>query len=262
MADLDVVCVSYQTPTELDDFLASFREVADEVDCTLTVVNVCPTREDELVGVQGTEGLKQTTLVSWTENIGFNHACNRAATAGNAPYLALFNADTELRAGVLANCVKALQSNPFWAVVGPRQVNEHNRITSAGTFGMIDDPRMRGWNEYDNGQFSDVRDDAVHVSGSAMFWRRSIWDELTWCPVFQEAVPGAVGALLHSHHYFGETWAMAHAISHSYNVVFWGPVAMVHKWHRSSPVGGPAELGMPGEKEEFERVCQAHGIPT
>lgn len=265
MAELDVIVVSYRTPDDLRAFLKSVRPAMAEVGgCTLTVVNVCPTREDELTAVEEVPPSKHlVSLVSWPENVGFNRAVNSAAAAlaPGAPYLAVFNADVMLRPGVFYESVKALKKNPDWAVVGPRQVNESNQITSAGTFGTIAEPRMRGWHEIDQGQFNDVRDDAVHVSGAAMFWRRSIWDELTRCPLFQDAVPGAVGAMLPTHHYHGETYAMAHAIAHGRRVVFDGSLpTIVHKWHTSSPVGGAVEMNMPVEKEEFERACRIHGI--
>lgn len=260
MAELQIIVINYQTPGDLKAFLDSFEAVRAEVDCTLTVVNVCPGPEDHEVVRRGYEnGVICDDGWTWLKNVGYNKAANHAASSGSGLYLAIFNADVELRPGVLAGCVAALEENPARAVVGPRQVDESNRITSAGTFGTIENPVMRGWHEYDNGQYADTRDDAVHVSGSAMFWRRSVWNELTACPQFQSAAPGALGALLSTcHHYYGETWAMAHALLHDYLVCFYGPAAAIHKWHRSSPVGGEVELRMPQEKEEFERALKAH----
>ncbi len=267
MAELDAIVCNFKTPGDLRSFLKSFRPARNEVGCTLTIVNVQPDPEDGLVSVEELWPGAQTeaSIVSWSDNLGFNRACNAAAATSRevpAPYLALFNADVILRPGALAHCVQALKDHPDWAVVGPRQVNESNQITSAGTFGTVTKPEMRGWHEIDRGQFNDVRDDAVHVSGAAMFWRRSIWDELTACPQFQEAAPGATGALLSTcHHFYGETFAMAHALSHGFKVVFDGSApTIVHKWHRASRVGGEVELRMPEEKAEFERACRIHGI--
>lgn len=256
--DLAAAVVNYRTSGDVEDFLRSWTAVSGEVDAHLTIVNVCPLEEDEAVVSQAWQYLDhaRTSIVAWRSNCGYNVACNRALARGASPYLACFNADVVLRPGVLRGCVDAIEEHSAWAVVGPRQVDDSNRITCAGTLGTPEHPEMRGWMQYDQGQFSDVRDDCVHVSGSAMFWRRSVWEELTECPQFQAAAPGATGALLPAQHFYGETWAMYHARAHGHRVGYLGTVVATHRWHRASPVGRAPNVAE--DQAFFRRACQLH----
>lgn len=267
---LRAVVVNYRTAGDLAEFLQSWAECAGEVEATLIIANVCPLQADDEaaeVGLRAIElAIRRTRRMSrpstfiwdYDTNVGYNLAVNEALERGSSPYLAAFNADVVLKPGVLKGCVDALAEHPDWAVVGPRQVDEQNRITCAGTFGTPEAPHMRGWMQNDAGQFSDTRDDCVHVSGSAMFWRRSVWDELTACPLFQEADPGAVGALLGALHFWGESFAMLHARAHGYSVAFDGRVTAIHKWHRSSPVGQAPHVAE--DQAFFRKACDIHAI--
>jgi GT2 family glycosyltransferase len=63
-------------------------------------------------------------------NVGFAALVNRALDAGalgDARYLVLVNADTELRAGSLSELLALCDERPGCGVVGTRQVDEHGR---------------------------------------------------------------------------------------------------------------------------------------
>jgi hypothetical protein len=102
--------------------------------------------------------------------------------------------------------------------------------------------------------------EAVTVSGSAFFVKRSVWRELTYCPLFTDVVPDAVGAMLPTPHYYEETWVSWHAWGHGYKVVYYGPVVVGHKWHRASPIGGFADQVMAVSREMFRAACDHHGL--
>jgi hypothetical protein len=130
---------------------------------------------------------------------------------------------------------------------------------TAGIFGTNAAPVHRGWNEIHRGQYLDVSD-AVTVSGSAYFVKRTVWEELANCSLYREVAPDAAGAFLPTPHYYEETWASYHCREHGYRVIYYGPITMVHKWHQASPVGGWAEQQMPASRELFRRACVHHGI--
>lgn len=254
--DLDIVVVNYRTPKDLTQFLASLREHPSRRRANTTVVEVATVGREEPVHYWD-DGKGRTLNVR--DNLGYAQACNLGASEGNGEIIAFFNADTELTAGVLDSCIDALHSHEDWAIVGPRQRDENNRLVHAGIFGTHARPVMRGWRERDRNQYREDRE-AVTVSGSAYFVKRRIWEELTYCPFYREAAPDALGAFLPTPHYYEETWCSYHAAAHDYKVVYLGSTTMIHKWHRASPVGGWAEAQMATSRSMFRAACDLHGI--
>jgi hypothetical protein len=252
----DLVVVNYHTPTDLESFLDSLDRYPPMTEATLTVVDVDVTPYEETFRWAGGEGYR----IGVAGNIGYARACNLAAARGNNDVIAFFNADVELTEGALDTCTEAIAGNPAWAILGPRQVDHHRRIRHAGIFGSHGSPVHRGWNEPDRGQHVDVRT-AVTVSGSAYFVKRRVWDELTHCPLYREVAPDAQGAFLPTQHYYEETWCSYHAWAHHRQVIYFGHVTIVHKWHQASPVGGWAEQQMDASRDYFRAACQHHRIP-
>lgn len=253
---IDLVVVNYHTPDDLDDFRASLDAYPPAEPASLTIVDVDAEPGETSVDWAGGTGRR----IAFRGNIGYGLACNLAVAPGNADLIGLFNADVELTAGAIDGCAATLRSRDDCAIVGPRQIDKAHRIRHAGIFGSHTAPRHRGWNETDHGQYVDTLQ-AVTVSGSAFFMKRSVWDELTACTVYRATEPGAHGAFLETPHYFEETWASYHAWAHGYGVVYEGAVTVIHKWHRASPVGGWAEQQLPRSREQFRRACDAHRIP-
>lgn len=262
---VDVIVVSYRTPGDLVAFAQSFTEVAHEVPCSLYVINVAPELDDEMAA----EGIPpllpddmDTNYVMFKENVGYNIACNEVASISKREIIAFFNADTRLRPGVLGGMYHEMLAHPMWGVAGPRQIDDYNRITHAGIYGTRAEPSFDGrWQQQDEGQFTEIRDDCVSVSGSAYFVRRELWEELTNCLFYRVAAPLALGAFLPTAHYYGETFCSYHAIEHGYQVAYVGSLLMTHKWHQASPVGGWAEENMSSSQEEFRKACFVHSIP-
>jgi GT2 family glycosyltransferase len=251
---LDVVVVNYKTPDLLADFCASYQ--ATKFDgCTLTVVDVTL---DSPYAEQIAEEY-DAEFVSFVDNVGYARACNEGAKEGVGDVILLANADTVLSAG-LKECHDALLSNDGWGVLGPRQVNEHNQITAGGIFGTDRYIGQRGWNEYDVGQYNDVREDAKSVSGSLYFIKRKLWRELTDCSVMRAYQPDAVGAFIHTPHYYEETCCSYHARAHGYRIVYYGAVKMIHLWHRAHQIGSVHDHTSEQSKEMMRAFCRMHGI--
>ena len=248
---VDVVVVNYKTNDLLADFVNSYEKHKFD-GCTLTVVDIEPAMSlaDPL----------RYTYKSFTENVGYSKACNVGASYGTNDVILLANADTVLSEG-LEECYNALIGFDDWGCLGPRQVNDQNQITAGGVFGHTQSPKQRSWLEPDHGQCNDVREDALTISGALYFVKRSVWNELTSCPTFQQTNPGAIGAFLDTPHYYEETFCSYHMRAHGYRCVFYGAVKMVHYWHRASPAGGWADQQMARSRDLHRAACATHGIP-
>lgn len=254
---VDCIVVNYRTPEDLEGFLASYKAFQPHYG-SLTVVNVEPSEADREIASASTDIAFQ---LEFEENVGYSYACNEAASFTRSEVIAFFNADTRLTADVVDICYQALMSHQSWGVLGPRQVDDRNRLTHAGIMGTGDRPTLRGWMEYDSGQYNEINPHAVSVMGSAYFIKREVWDELMDCEIYREQVPWAKGAFLPTPHYYEETWCSYHARAHGWQCVYFGLVSMIHRWHKASPVGGFADKHFTTSQEEFRRVCDAHGIP-
>lgn len=260
LVTLDVVVTNYQTPGDLDQFLDSYAEFPPEVTGGLWVVLVDPTPADQKV-VDKWLPVLGFEVITFSYNCGYAAACNAAGAQGTSDVVAFFNADVILTAGALTECVGQLMNNSQWGILGPRQVDLANRLTAGGIFGTSTVPRHRGWMALDSNQYSDIRTDAVTVSGSALFVKRTVWNELIQCPEYQMAAPDALGAFLPTPHYYEETFMCYHARAHDHKCVFYGPVGIVHKWHQASPHGGWADEQLNKSQVIFREACRLHDIP-
>jgi GT2 family glycosyltransferase len=252
---VDCVVVNYHTDELLRNFVHSYAEHRFG-DSTLTVVDVeIADREETLSSWDGVPYY----YIGFRENVGYARACNAGAETGTNDVILLANADTLLTGGLRA-CYEALMEREDWGILGPRQVNEQHCITAGGIFGTEYSIGQRGWNEVDVGQYSDVREDAKSVSGSLYFIKRKVWQELTDCQYMQEMYPGIEGAFIPTPHYYEETCCSYHARAHGYKVVYYGPVQMIHYWHKASNHGGWADMQVDTSKRMMREFLDSHGI--
>lgn len=247
---------------DLRRFLTSFFEFRPIFQNTLTIVNVEPDEQSLEVGEQAQEELG-VRHISFPTNVGYAMACNTGGL-GDLENIAFFNADIVLTEQAIDQCSLALAVNSRWGVLGPRQVDTKGRFTHAGIFGTQHKPKIRDWHRYDRGQHTDI-EPAVTVSGSAYFVKRDCWDELTTCTRFQRScaelgVKSPDGGFLPTPHYYEETWCSYHAFAHDWDVLYYGPVTLIHEWHQASPSGGWADKQMPKSRAMFRKACDDHGI--
>jgi glycosyltransferase involved in cell wall biosynthesis len=202
-----------------------------------------------------------------TENVGYAAACNYMAKESNSDIIGFLNADVWLTTADVRAIQECFDTYPDMAIMGPKQRNERNFIVHAGIIGTNKKPQIRGWHEHDplDRLYKD-RLECVSVSGSAYFIRRSVWNDLADCDVYEhfltrdlgmEDVPGA---FLPTQHYYEETWCSYHARTHGHKVMYDGSVSIGHTWHASSQIGGGADRNMSLSKELFRRACASHGI--
>lgn len=262
---LHAVVVNYKTYADLRKFLLSWEQHTPlHHKWNLTVVNVAPNDLDCNIGEEWAG--EQIEHQVFESNIGYARACNAAActAATDTDVYAFFNADVSFRDDALDRILSAIEDNPGWGVVGPRQVDSKRKLTHAGIFGTHAAPQHRGWHHRDNGKYDDIVP-AITVSGAAYFIRSSLWNELTDCETYQAAVADlgigpAVGAFLPTRHYYEETWCSYHAAAHGWPVIYYGQATVVHEWHQASPLGGHADKEMRHSQVKFRAACDAHGI--
>lgn len=254
----DIVVINYHTDDLLADFVESYRKAAFE-GCTLTIVDVDPLAPNQVLiaGVGGTARYFPTM-----GNVGYGKACNYGARMARTNDALLFcNADTLLcDRAELEGLYWHFISRQEWGVLGPRQVDDQNRITAGGIFGHPRSPAQRGWQDDDRGQYSDIREDALTVSGAIYAIKRRVWDELAACPTWRATEVGTEGAFLETPHYFEETCCSYHARAHGHKVVYYGATQMVHLWHKASVHGGWADMQFNTSQAMHREFCAAHGI--
>lgn len=227
---LDIVIVNYRTPDDLRDCLSSLAEYEPTYPYDVWVVNVDPTPED----LEVTElwlGSTHWRSITFTDNVGYNQAVNYAGGRGDREVIASFNADVVFTEGVIDATFEALVAAPDWAIAGPRQVDDHGRITAAGIFDDASGrPRHRGWHAT-GPVHTDIRDDCATVSGAAYFIKREVWDGIMRCPVYQDHFPDAVGPMSDCQHFYGDEICAWAARAHGYKLGYVGTVTMIHKLH-------------------------------
>ena len=108
---VDAVVVSYRSRETLRACVAPL--------CDLDSVNVIVVDNDSPDDTLETIADLPLDAIRSPRNGGFAYGCNRGAAAGSAPYVLLINPDAEISAAAIETLVRALESDPLLAAVGP-----------------------------------------------------------------------------------------------------------------------------------------------
>lgn len=263
---LDIVVVNYRTPNSLHRFLESLVNYPPSVPYNVWVYNVSPQYKDLRIVSDFSRKLLTLKAMGADDNVGYGRAVNNAGARGSHDVIAVFNADVEVTPGSLDNCRQALIDQEDWGLLGPRQIDSAGLITHGGIVGPPDDPRFRTFKSHHSG-YEDVLDDVPTIMGSAVFIKRTVWNELRACPLYQGfgttfygRIP--VGPFLETQLYFEETWAAYHARKHGWKVVYYGSVTMGHEWHVSIDLHAAdiQNTWFDKSQEDFRACCRAHEI--
>jgi GT2 family glycosyltransferase len=196
------------------------------------------------------------------DNIGYAKACNQLAIYGTGDIIGLLNADVWLNTAHVDTIQQRFDNGDFH-IYGPKQRDEHKKITHGGIVGTPASPRHRNWQKLDShGELSNDIIEPVTISGSAYFIRRNTWDELTNCPTYRECYPEAEGAFLPTRHYYEETWCSYHARSHGYKIVFDGTVTIGHSFHASPIKSSTDQRYFSESRILFDDMCLYHEIES
>lgn len=264
--DIDLVIVNYRTPRLLMALLESLVNFEPDCSFSVTVIDVDPVNaSSSFIDVRSSRSslspLPSFSYISIPENIGYARACNLGAAATNGRNIALLNADTRFNnAYCIDRCVKFLDSNSLVGVVGPLQIDggRSRAVTHGGIFGSLSKPIERAFKSINKkGLMEDAK--AVSVSGSALFTKRSVWNEMHDCEIFLESFPDAIGSFILTQHFYEETGYNYHVQSHGYEVWYLGSAEMIHEWHKSSPPGTQSKH-IEKSRSIFRDFCDAHGI--
>lgn len=196
--------------------------------------------------------------VDYNKNVGYSEACNALASYGSSDYLALCNADIWMLSSDVAGMIRSFEETGA-AILGPKQRDEKGKVTHGGIFGTNTRPKFRGWQQFDPAdEFHRDRVEAVTVSGSAYFVRRSVWEELTNDKEYRKIVPDAVGAFLPTYHYFEETFCSYLARHRGHKLMYDGTVSIGHKWHGSHEKGSRLDTEVVHESRAYFRTACDH----
>lgn len=261
---LSCAVVNYHTPDDLHKFVQSWLCQAMRT-TELIVIDVEPTEAESTAVAEWLAPLMGDNLIQYWPmdyNCGYSGACNFAATVMEGDVYAFFNADTVLHDDTLRSCYDGIKSNEEWGVLGPLQYDSAGRITAAGIFGTNTTARHRDWRKRVTVNHRDVRDDAITVSGSAIFVKRDCWYDCALDSKFFALYPEAQGgAFLPTPHYYEETWLCYFARHKGWKAIYWGEAEMIHEWHKASPVGSKTEKEYkPKSQKMFRDACQYFGI--
>lgn len=260
---VDCVVVNYKTYDHLEKFIQSYIFQYGGVASDLYVIDVDVDAElydyaSERLSAYTKE--IQICYLPLSYNAGYSGACNFGATLGNHDTIAFFNSDTQLFDNTLESCRTVLHSDPSYAVVGPLQVNSDGLMTHGGIFGTNSKPDFAGrWKSKVLPAYRKI-EEAVTVSGSAYFVKRSIWEDFTNDPEWQSLYPSIEGAFLPTPHYYEETWFSYLARHRGYKVIYNGEAEMIHEWHKSSKVGEVEALHLDKSRAMFRNTCDKYGI--
>lgn len=208
------------------------------------------------------------------ENIGYARACNQLASLGSGDIIGLLNSDIWFTSEDVDAIQASFDADPEMAIMGPKQRDEHGYIVHAGILGTNDKPRHRGWKELDTlDRLYRDKVEAVTVSGSAYFIRRSVWETLSrdcdytmWLADLadQGFIPRnyePVGAFLPTPHYYEETWCSYFARSQGFKSYYDGSISIGHSWHASHDHGSVADTShFRISQNLFRMSCDKFGI--
>lgn len=246
--NLDIVVVNYRTDHLLEKFLQSVEDFYPQLKNNVTVFDV-----------QSDTQWDQYRTLNSDNNCGYAKACNLGAQVGDSEFIGFFNADTRFtEPETLERCISAF-SDVSVGAVGPMQVDTHGRITHAGIGGTHRKPRHIGWKAKNIAPYQKSRN-VISVSGAAYITKRSVWEEMTNCPIYQEVFPGAEGGFLPTPLYYEETGYSYHLSAHGYDLQYVGSACMIHE-HNKSPGTSVSKTNKAVEgKRLFVNFCEAHGI--
>jgi GT2 family glycosyltransferase len=119
-------------------------------------------------------------LLTFSENLGFARAFNRAARRTTSPFVLSLNPDVVVRPGFIAELVRAAGRGERIGMAAPKLLRVDSPEVLDSTSLLIDRrrrPRDRGQGELDQGQY-DARHEAFGACGAAALYRRAMLDDL------------------------------------------------------------------------------------
>jgi len=259
---VDLLVVSYNTKDKLKRFLDTIHKDYEEGIWKLYIAE-----NDSQDGTQEwlIENAEDYIIeeIRYNRNIGYAGAINDLAFRSNSEFLCALNADTWFSTHHVIEAMESFRQLPNAAIIGPKQMDEQNRIRHGGIFwDGIGNPIHRAWGKYDpHDQYINDLQQCWTVSGSIYYVRRSAWDRMTSYPPYRELFPDVKGAFLPTPHYFEETFCSQLAHHLGYEVWYDGRVETAgHSWHASNNPGDNND-NWSISRGLYIETCNRLGIP-
>ncbi len=187
---ISIVIVNYKVPECLRDAIRSVQdaELAEQTE-VLVVDNASGDNSKELI----TSEFKNVNWIQLKTNVGFGKACNIGVQSSIGKYVLLLNPDTVIAKDTLRVAVDFMQSHPKAGLMGPKILNQDGSLQASCRRGFITPlvafyyftglsrlfPKSKHFARYHLTYMDENKSAVVDaVSGSFMFIRRSLFDQL------------------------------------------------------------------------------------
>lgn len=211
---LDIVIISYGTK---DMTLQCIESIKQNTDIPYHIFVVDNASKDD--SVQALRQISDITLIENQENLGYGKACNQGARAGNSPNIIFLNSDILAKPNWVKPLINCLNQSDDIAVVSPKLLTQNGLIAGAGVVGTNANPFLRGFMQYDNGEYN-KQIDCISVCGAAFMIKRS---NIPTLGLFDESY----------HFYFEETDYCYNARDKGFRVVYCPNSHMIHHFQGS-----------------------------
>ncbi|MBI4811473.1 MAG: glycosyltransferase family 2 protein [Ignavibacteriales bacterium] len=128
--DLSVIVVNWNTAEDLDNCLASFIALSDEL--TLEIIVVDNASEDQSVSMMRSE-YPAVNLIVNQKNIGFAAGVNQGIRSSKGKFLLILNPDIVASKNILRSLIEIFEKYPNAGALAPRLIN-NDGTTQSGYF--------------------------------------------------------------------------------------------------------------------------------
>ena len=244
--DFDLVIVSYNCKFYLKRLLQSLEIVKPTKVVIVDNASMDGTKEY----LQAQSKQMNLDIILSDENLGYGKALNKGVKLCKSGIVGLLNNDIEFIEDINP-MLEYFVENEDVAVIGPKQINDANKIIHGGIISPSGDMnalqlKLRGWMQEDEGQF-EVIENVPMVAGSCYFVRREQYQNL--------------GGFLEVPLYYEDAF-YSYLVRHKgFRVVYYGYTKVKHSWMRASENMPEARQKWFRESQKvFLQRCKEEGI--
>ncbi len=222
----DLVIINYNTLKYLKECIVSIKK---NTQYPFNIIVVDNGSNDG--SVQFLKRLKGITLITNQENQGYARACNQGIMVGEGEFVVILNSDIIVSPGWLTSMVNIAKSDKQIGVVGPKMVDERNKLVGAGVTKLNQFCSSRGTGLVDQVGLFDKTEDCYSVGGA--------------CYLINREALRKVGRFDESYFfYYEETDLSLRMLEKGYRVVYSPEARITHFQEGSMDVTRPQERSL------------------